>query len=137
MPTTGVSRGRRLPRNASRLNQTRRATCQRNSRLEKTPLWDSTETVLEMNLKKLPSPLPSGHEARGSTELESSTLPRQSRHENGKTAIVCSQHSRRAETHQRRPAQGSWGSQAFPRRLLKTLKPAITFGKANTFLLAE
>lgn len=28
-------------------------------------------------------------------------------------------------------------SQAFPRRLLKTLKPAITFGKANTFLLAE
>lgn len=48
----------------------------------KTPLWDSTETVPETNLKKLPSPLPSGHEARGSTETESSTLPRQSRHEN-------------------------------------------------------
>ena len=59
----------------------------------KTPLWDSTETVPETNLKKLPSPLPSGHEARGSTEPESSTLPRQPRHENRKTAIVCSQHS--------------------------------------------
>lgn len=114
MPTTGVSRGRRLPRNASRLKQTRRATCQRNSRLEKSPLWDSTETVLEMNLKKLPSPLPSGYEARGSTEPESSTLPRQSRHENGKTAVVCSQHSRRAEMHQRRPAQSSWGISGFP-----------------------
>lgn len=62
-------------------------------RAGKTPLWDSTETVPETNLKKLPSPLPSGHEARGSTEPESSTLPRQSRHGNGKTAIVCSQHS--------------------------------------------
>ena len=114
MPTTGVSRGRRLPRNASRLKQTRRTTSQRNSRLEKSPLWDSTETVLEMNLKKLPSPLPSGYEARGSTEPESSTFPSQSRHENGKMAVVCSQHSRRAEMHQRRPAQGSWGISGFP-----------------------
>lgn len=87
-----------------------------NQQAGKTQLWDSTETVLEMNLKKLPPSLTYSHEARGggegwSAEPEVLTLPKQPRHENCKTSNVCSQCPRWAKIHpggQHRPTDSPW-----------------------------
>lgn len=123
------------PRNASRLKQTRKHYLPTSHRLENLRLgphprspWDEPEKA-----PFSPSFRLWGKVYRTGIFNFSQANPAWKR---STAKVVCSQHSPRAEMHQRKPAQGSWGISGFPRRLEDT-KPAINIGQGKHIPLAE